>query len=204
MKKKTLDTLLKKKDSKAAKQLKTSKTIREGATVTYKQTCAGAMLSFPAGCNYPLASQPPRDPPQLVLCSVCRVAAKKYSCSVTGSPLCSLQCYKKNLALRLGQGHVYDAQLFIYVVLYRQNKFQSYVALLKYRREKYGTMQLAAGPQLVLFPDSVGVAERSGLLRGQEPPGGGGARPDQDSRPAGPAGQQGPRLAQVHSPARGI
>ena len=106
MKKKTLDTLLKKKDSKAAKQLKTSKTIREGATVTYKQTCAGAMLSFPAGCNYPLASQPPRDPPQLVLCSVCRVAAKKYSCSVTGSPLCSLQCYKKNLALRLGQGHV--------------------------------------------------------------------------------------------------
>ena len=102
MKKKTLDTLLKKKDSKAAKQLKTTKSIREAPTVVYRQNSAGALLSFPAGCDYPLAGQPPREPPRTVLCSVCSAAPKKYSCSVTGSPLCSLECYKINLASRPG------------------------------------------------------------------------------------------------------
>ena len=102
MKKKTLDTLLKKKDSKAAKQLKIGKSGREVAKVVYRQNRAGALLSFPAGCSYPLERQPPRDPPRPALCTVCSAAPKKYSCSVTGRPLCSLECYKKNLASRPG------------------------------------------------------------------------------------------------------
>lgn len=102
IKKKTLDTLLKKKDSKAAKQLKTSKSVREAPKIVYKQNSTGAQLSFPAGCSYPLAGQPRRDPPPRVLCSVCRASPRKYSCSLTGIPLCSLECYKKNLASRAG------------------------------------------------------------------------------------------------------
>merc|ERR1712112_326176 len=80
-KQKTMDTLLKKKDSKATKQIKTSKSIRSDIPkISYVANSSGALLSLPEGFEYPIE------------------ASRKYNSSATGSPICSLACYKTDLA----------------------------------------------------------------------------------------------------------
>uniref|UniRef100_A0AAR2K6Y9 INO80 complex subunit B-like conserved region domain-containing protein n=1 Tax=Pygocentrus nattereri TaxID=42514 RepID=A0AAR2K6Y9_PYGNA len=68
--------------------------------VRYSDTAQGAAISYPVGVPAP-ASDPPRPcPPAPVSCGVFGCTnLKKYSCSKTGIPLCSLDCYKKNLLL---------------------------------------------------------------------------------------------------------
>ena len=100
IKQKTMDTLLKKKDSKAAKQLKSLKSQRdEVPKISYVRNQSGAFISFPENCEYPLQRSTEQKPPDPVYCCMCS-NIKKYSCSKTGSPLCSLDCYKKNISLR--------------------------------------------------------------------------------------------------------
>jgi len=56
-------------------------------------------LSFPPGMDYPLpmkSSLPPAPPVTFCFISGCP-NRKKYSCSRTKVPLCSLECYNKNL-----------------------------------------------------------------------------------------------------------
>jgi len=54
-KQKTMDTLLKKKDSKATKQIKTSKSNRSDIPkISYVANSSGALLSLPEGFEYPL------------------------------------------------------------------------------------------------------------------------------------------------------
>jgi len=99
MKQRTMDLLLKKKDSKIARQLKTSKpaTRDDVPKIVYIQNMEGTLLSFSGTATYPLKKQGPRLPPPTVHCAVCS-QPKKYSCSKTGKPLCtSLRCYKLNL-----------------------------------------------------------------------------------------------------------
>ena len=97
-KQKTMDTLLKKKDSKATKQIKTSKSNRNDTPkISYTSNSFGAQLSLPEGYEYPLKRSGCRTPPAVIPCILCP-NPKKYNSSATGAPVCSLACYKMDLA----------------------------------------------------------------------------------------------------------
>jgi len=98
-KKQTMERLLKKQETKTkGSKLRGSKRSNI-PRIRYMSTAAGFSLSFPPGVPFPALL--PAQPPQAA--SVCGMAGcsnpKKYSCSKTKIPLCSLQCYKKNQAL---------------------------------------------------------------------------------------------------------
>ncbi|XP_061619639.1 INO80 complex subunit B [Phyllopteryx taeniolatus] len=72
-------------------------------TVHYSDSAQGVTISFPAGVPAPDATPPPAPPPVPVSCGVSGCSnQKKYRCSKTGVPLCSLQCYKMNMELVQG------------------------------------------------------------------------------------------------------
>lgn len=84
------------------------KTLRErkakGAavpTVSYRSAASGITVSFPPGTSLPVLPSLPRVVPPHMPCGVIGCPnLKRYSCSRTGIPLCSLDCYKKNLLLQ--------------------------------------------------------------------------------------------------------
>ncbi|KYN02753.1 PREDICTED: INO80 complex subunit B isoform X2 [Cyphomyrmex costatus] len=100
-KKKTMERLLKKQESKASKVISKGRlSKRQVPLVTYRLTFEGSSISLPPGENFPLSSTKERSPPKQILCGVKQCKnPKRYSCSKTGIPLCSLQCYKANLLL---------------------------------------------------------------------------------------------------------
>lgn len=96
-KKKTMERLLKKQDSKAVKSTKIRPQKQQVPVISYKNTQDGIFLSFPF--NYPLLQEKMGvTPPKKILCGIvgCK-NIKRYSCSKTNIPLCSLECYKKNV-----------------------------------------------------------------------------------------------------------
>lgn len=99
-KKQTIERLLKKTDAKV-KGSKYQQKLAKKSQVP-KLSCIrnhdGVTLSLPLGYQFPIISQTFKQPPSVVKCGIigCN-QPKKYSCSKTGVPLCSLQCYKKNL-----------------------------------------------------------------------------------------------------------
>ncbi|XP_012522595.1 INO80 complex subunit B isoform X2 [Monomorium pharaonis] len=100
-KKKTMERLLKKQESKASKVVSKGKlSKRQVPLVTYRLTIEGSSISLPPGENFPLFPAKERSPPKQILCAINQCKnPKKYSCSKTGVPLCSLECYKANLLL---------------------------------------------------------------------------------------------------------
>ncbi|XP_069061756.1 INO80 complex subunit B isoform X2 [Pleurodeles waltl] len=69
--------------------------------IRFSNTVEQIAVSFPLGVPCPVPSAPLSAPPAPVLCGVSGcTSAKKYSCSKTGVPLCSLECYRKNLQLQ--------------------------------------------------------------------------------------------------------
>uniref|UniRef100_A0A2P2HZ33 INO80 complex subunit B-like n=1 Tax=Hirondellea gigas TaxID=1518452 RepID=A0A2P2HZ33_9CRUS len=98
-KKKTVDRLLKKQDTKLLKGGFNKKVVKaEVAMFSYKSRVDGVFISLPAGCDYPIKAQLAQTAPTVRVCGVSGCSnAKRYSCSKTGVPLCSLQCYKTNL-----------------------------------------------------------------------------------------------------------
>jgi len=99
IKKKTMDFLLKKKDSKAAKQMKSSKLARDSVPkITYVINKSGYSISYPEDSMCELLPKSKKCAPPPVYCTIdgCK-NVKKYSCSKTGKPLCSLSCYKLNM-----------------------------------------------------------------------------------------------------------
>lgn len=74
--------------------------LNQSPMVRYSDTAQGVVISFPSGVPAP-APAPPRLPPSApVSCGVSGCTnVRKYSCSRTGVPLCSLECYKRNLLL---------------------------------------------------------------------------------------------------------
>ncbi|CAG9857783.1 unnamed protein product [Phyllotreta striolata] len=97
-KKKTMERLLKKQDSKSGKQSK-PKTVRTSVPcILYKQSFGETIMAIPEGYDYPLRPQKARKPFKTVYCSMGCGNVKKYSCSRTGVPLCSLDCYKNNIS----------------------------------------------------------------------------------------------------------
>ncbi|XP_078448990.1 INO80 complex subunit B-like [Lampetra planeri] len=75
-------------------------------TVRYSSSASeGTTVSFPPGFPLPAllgpAPPPPPAPSQALDCGVPGCTnRKRYSCAKTGVPLCSLECYRKNLALQ--------------------------------------------------------------------------------------------------------
>ncbi|KAM3857367.1 INO80 complex subunit B [Diretmus argenteus] len=68
--------------------------------VRYGDSARGIVISFPAGVPAPAPTAPLPPPPAPVSCGVTGCTnLKRYSCSRTGVPLCSLECYKRNLLL---------------------------------------------------------------------------------------------------------
>ena len=98
MKQKTMDTLLKKKDSKATKQIKTAKSIIKEDTprISYVSNGEGITLSYPLGEQFPLMQSNSVSAPPPTSCQMCQ-NKKKYNSSKTGHPLCSLTCYKADI-----------------------------------------------------------------------------------------------------------
>lgn len=97
-KKKTMERLLKKQDSKATKQSRQKTTKTNAPVVVYRQNGEGTIMTFPEGIDYPLTTVKAPEPIKPLVCSTGCGNIKKYSCSRTGVPLCSLECYKKNLS----------------------------------------------------------------------------------------------------------
>ncbi|KAK9307804.1 hypothetical protein QLX08_002032 [Tetragonisca angustula] len=100
-KKKTMERLLKKQESKASKVISKGKpSRRQVPLVVYRLTLEGSSISLPPGEDFPLQPMKEKEPSVQTLCGVNQCKnPKKYSCSKTGVPLCSLECYKVNLAL---------------------------------------------------------------------------------------------------------
>ncbi|XP_041840753.1 INO80 complex subunit B isoform X2 [Melanotaenia boesemani] len=68
--------------------------------VRYCDSAQGIAVSFPTGVHTPAPAPICPPPPAPVNCGVDGCTnLKKYSCSKTGVPLCSLECYRRNLLL---------------------------------------------------------------------------------------------------------
>ncbi|RZF42212.1 hypothetical protein LSTR_LSTR004361 [Laodelphax striatellus] len=100
-KKKTMERLLKKQESKLGKLAgKGRGSKRLVPHVVYRDTHDGIAISFPPSMEIPLKQSEVSKPPSPKFCEVKGCSnMRKYSCSKTGKSLCSLQCYKKNLKL---------------------------------------------------------------------------------------------------------
>ncbi|XP_028815872.1 INO80 complex subunit B-like isoform X1 [Denticeps clupeoides] len=71
--------------------------------VRYSDSAQGASVSFPLGVAAPSPAPPRAPPPPPASCGVLGCPnLKRYSCSRTGTPLCSLECYRRNLVLLEG------------------------------------------------------------------------------------------------------
>ncbi|XP_030762563.1 INO80 complex subunit B [Sitophilus oryzae] len=100
-KKKTMERLLKKQDSKAGKQTKQKTTRTNAPLIIYRQNNDITMLSLPEGVDFPLKASIAPEPKKPELCGMNCGNFKKYNCSRTGVPLCSLECYKNNISNRI-------------------------------------------------------------------------------------------------------
>ncbi|XP_034712243.1 INO80 complex subunit B isoform X2 [Etheostoma cragini] len=70
--------------------------------VRYSDCAQGMAISFPIGVPAPVPTPPCPPPAAPVNCGASGCSnLKKYSCSKTRVPLCSLECYKRNLLLKL-------------------------------------------------------------------------------------------------------
>uniref|UniRef100_A0A672LT85 INO80 complex subunit B-like conserved region domain-containing protein n=1 Tax=Sinocyclocheilus grahami TaxID=75366 RepID=A0A672LT85_SINGR len=68
--------------------------------VRYSSNVQGSAVSYPTGIPVPTPAAPRAPPPAPLSCGMSGCSnLKKYSCSKTGTPLCSLVCYRKNLTL---------------------------------------------------------------------------------------------------------
>lgn len=96
-KRKTMERLLKKKDSKSVKQMKNRPIKAQIPRISYQQTVDDAKIHLPEGIDFPFQPQVAKEPPKPILCSIpnCK-NVKRYNCSKTNVPLCSFKCYKLN------------------------------------------------------------------------------------------------------------
>lgn len=96
-KKKTMERLLKKQDSKMVKSTKMRPIKQQLPVFSYRNTADKITVSYPLTVEFPSAKLP-IEPPEPKLCGIsgCK-NHKRYSCSKTNVPLCSLECYKKNV-----------------------------------------------------------------------------------------------------------
>lgn len=97
-KKKTMDRLLKKQETKTTKANKKASTKVALPMISYLDSAKedGPVLRFPLNVEFPLPLQTSVEPPKPILCAICS-QVKRYNCSKTNIPLCSYKCYKINV-----------------------------------------------------------------------------------------------------------
>lgn len=106
-KKRTMERLLKKQDSRANKNQRARPAKSVEPVVSYRSTQCGMTITFPPDFDMPLFGSRRQPMPAHGVgggrgsasgaeCSMCG-AAKRYNCSRTNIPLCSLKCYKLNV-----------------------------------------------------------------------------------------------------------
>lgn len=96
-KKKTMDRLLKKQDTKATKTNKKTSMKAILPMISYSDSIDnGPLLRYPPNAEFPLQAQTSIEPPKPTLCAICN-QVKRYNCSKTNIPLCSFKCYKINV-----------------------------------------------------------------------------------------------------------
>lgn len=97
-KKKTMERLLKKQESKNRSSAKPKAAKETTPMISYKNTSEGGFIHLPVGVDFPLAAQTPKEPPPRQLCAIEGCGQPKvYNCSKTNLPLCSFACYRKNV-----------------------------------------------------------------------------------------------------------
>lgn len=96
-KKKTMERLLKKQESKTAKGGKNRNIKTAVPLISYKNTVKGSTLTIPPNFEFPFKAQYFSNPPEVQKCALCE-NPKRYNCSRTNIPLCSFKCYKLNVA----------------------------------------------------------------------------------------------------------
>uniref|UniRef100_A0A1A9X4E4 INO80 complex subunit B-like conserved region domain-containing protein n=1 Tax=Glossina brevipalpis TaxID=37001 RepID=A0A1A9X4E4_9MUSC len=97
-KKKTMDRLLKKQESKQRTSNKPKSAKSNQPMIRYRNTLEGAIIQMPIGIEYPLQKQTAKEPPVKKLCAIAGCGQPKvYNCSKTNLPLCSYACYRKNV-----------------------------------------------------------------------------------------------------------
>ncbi|XP_069832334.1 INO80 complex subunit B [Dendropsophus ebraccatus] len=105
-KKQTIERLTKTSKSRGAKPTSGRRGGRQPPcpTMRYQNTAHSITVSYPPGVPYPTPAEPRAALPAPRLCGTPGCSnPKKYSCSKTGVPLCSLECYHRNLALHAHQ-----------------------------------------------------------------------------------------------------
>lgn len=93
-KRETMDRLLRKQEAKVTRVIK-SKIVE--IPISYYVSYGASYVSFPKDFEIPIKTQLAREPPLIQLCGICNEEKKRYNCSKTNVPLCSIQCYKLNL-----------------------------------------------------------------------------------------------------------
>ncbi|XP_075704691.1 INO80 complex subunit B [Rhinoderma darwinii] len=97
-KKQTIERLTKTSKSRGTKPGRRGGRQAPCPTVHYQDNAHSITVSYPPGVPYPVPTEPRAATPAPKLCHVPGCAnPKKYSCSKTHVPLCSLKCYHKNL-----------------------------------------------------------------------------------------------------------
>lgn len=99
-KRKTMERLLKKQDSKLIKS-KSRQAKTTVPTITYRSTADGSVIIFPPNTDFPIFSPKSKEQHRkpAIVCSIPGCGnLKRYNCSKTDVPLCSFACYKQNVA----------------------------------------------------------------------------------------------------------
>lgn len=97
-KKKTMDRLLKKQETKATKVNKNKSIKVTVPLISYRDSIhEGTFLTFPPLEQYPVKAYGPIESPKPIACAVCTLNTKRYNCAKTNAPLCSFKCYKINI-----------------------------------------------------------------------------------------------------------
>lgn len=97
-KKKTMERILKKQESKALKSLRNRHAKSLAPAILYKQNVESTIMAFPSAMDLPIVAKRSPAPAKVVYCGMNCGNPKKYSCSKTGVALCSLSCYRKNIS----------------------------------------------------------------------------------------------------------
>lgn len=95
-KKKTMERLLKKQESKTSKGGKNRNIKTTVPLISYKNTVKGSTLTIPPNFEFPFKAHNCLTPPEVQRCALCE-SPKRYNCSRTNIPLCSFKCYKLNV-----------------------------------------------------------------------------------------------------------
>lgn len=100
-KKKTMERLLRKQESKAGKQNSRGRgNKKQIPLIRYRNSLDSISIDLPPGTPFPLEKKIARPPPEQELCGVPNCTnVKMYYCSKTIVPVCSLECYRKNLKI---------------------------------------------------------------------------------------------------------